>query len=107
MIGDSIRKVRQAEDEGEDIIEEAAEQVERLMSTARNDYSLRVMSATQKARKTGESLRAQVLREAADEISAINTSAKKERERLAAHSNRKATAAVRRVVEMLKESWYH
>jgi vacuolar-type H+-ATPase subunit H len=107
VIGDSIRQVRQAEDEAEDVIEEAAEQVERLRSDARNDYSIRVMSATEKARRSAESLRTQVLREAAEEIGAINKSARWEREMLALDSSKKTDAALKRVLGMLREDWFH
>lgn len=107
MIGDSIRRVRLAEDEAEDIIENAAEEVERLRSDARNDYSLSVMKAVQKAREEAESVRAQALHEAEEEIKALTKSAKIEREMLTLDSNKKVEDAVRKVLEMLRADWFH
>lgn len=107
MVGDSIRRVRLAEDQAEDIVEEAAEQVERLRSDTLNDYSLRVMRATQKAREAADELRAQVLSEADGEIQSIHKSAKLEREILAIESSKKIDAAVATVLEMLQKEWSH
>lgn len=105
MIGDSIRRVRLAEDQAEDIVEAAAEQAERLMSDARNDYSLRLMTARRQARESAEGIRAAILREAAEEVASINDDAKLERESLESESAARVDLAVKRVLEIIGRDW--
>lgn len=105
MVGNSIRKVRQAEDEAEDIVEEAAERVERLKSDTAQDCSMKVLSAKQKARGEAQDVRAQILREADEEVGAIEKCAVTEREAIAREANRRSELAVKVVLEMLEADW--
>ncbi len=105
MVGDSIRRVRQAEDEAEDIVEEAAEQVERLRSDTKQDCSMKVLSAKQRAREAARGVRAQVLKEAEEEVGAIAKCAATEREAIAREAERKSERAVKAVLEMLEAEW--
>lgn len=105
MVGNSIRRVRQAEDEAEDIVEEAAEQVERLKSDTAQDCSMKVLSAKQKARAEAQDVRTQVLREADEEVGAIEKCALTEREALVREADRRSELAVKVVLEMLEADW--
>lgn len=105
MIGDSIRRVRLAEDQAEDIVEAAAEQAERIMSDARNDCSLEVMTARRQARESAGEIRTAILREAAEEVASINGDAKLERESLESGSAARADLAVKRVLEIIGRDW--
>lgn len=102
MVGDSIRRVRQAEDEAEDIIEAAAEQVERLESDARRDYSMRVLAAQERARKDGARRRAQALKQAEEEISVVRKDADWERRMITLTGGNRMGEAVAAVLEMLE-----
>jgi vacuolar-type H+-ATPase subunit H len=99
--GDSIRRVSQAEEEAEDLIEDAAEQAERIRSDSENEYSRKILSAQEKARRESAGLKVQVRREADEEIKAIQKNVQWECRMLGLQSGAKMDTAVRAVLEML------
>jgi len=102
MVGDSIRRVRQAEDEAEDIVEAAAEQVERLESDARREQSMRMLAAQEKARRDGARARVQALKEAHEEIEAVWKDAGWQQRIVAITGRNRMTEAVAAVLEILE-----
>jgi len=101
MIGDSLRRVRQVEEEAEDLIEEAAEEADRLASVARQDYSMTIMAAERRARKEGEVIREQILKEAEEEVKAIRKDHDWERKMLYMEGNRRMDGVVGEVLQAL------
>jgi vacuolar-type H+-ATPase subunit H len=102
MVGDSIRAVRQAEDEAEDIIEAAAEQVERLDTDARQRYSMKILSAKERARHDAASIRGQAIQQAQEEIDAVWKDANRQKNEMGKRWSSRVDEAVAMVLDMLE-----
>ncbi|MHB8893668.1 MAG: hypothetical protein ACYC99_00615 [Candidatus Geothermincolia bacterium] len=102
MVGESIKRVRRAEEKAEDTIEAAAEEVERVEADASRDYSMMVLAAIERARKDGAKARAQALKQAEEEISVVRKDADWERSMIALNGRNRMDEAVAAVLEILE-----
>jgi vacuolar-type H+-ATPase subunit H len=102
MEGDSIRRIKQVEEEAEDLIDDAADETHRVESQSKQEYSVRILSAQERARKTSEGIRDQLLKEADEEVRAIRKDAEHKRGILNLQSGSQTGDAVRVVLQTLE-----
>lgn len=102
MVGDSIRRVKDVEEEAEDLIDDAADEAVRVESQSKHEYSVRILSAQERARKASEGIRDQLLKEADEEVRVIRKNAERERRILTIESGNRSEEAVRLVLEKLE-----
>ena len=102
MVGDSIRRVRQVEEEAEDLIDDSADEAVRVESQSKQEYSVRILSAQERARKASVGIRDQLLKEADEEVRAIRKNAERQRRILALESSNRSEDALRVVLETLE-----
>jgi vacuolar-type H+-ATPase subunit H len=82
MAVESIRKVRRAEEQAEDLIDEALEQSDRLISDGRFEASSRIAVSDERARREAEEIHMEHIREADAEVEETEREAEKERNRI-------------------------
>jgi len=102
MVGDSIRRIKQVEEEAEDLIDDAADETFRVESQSKQEYSVRILSAQERARRASEGIRDQLLKEADEEVRAIRKTAERQRRILALESSNRSEDAVRVVLQTLE-----
>jgi vacuolar-type H+-ATPase subunit H len=100
---ESIKKVRDAEEEAEDLIDGALEQADRLISDGRSEASGRVAAAEARARREGEELRRGIMEEAEKEVMEIKEEAEARRQSINRIGQWRIGRAVEAVLDALEQ----
>ena len=104
MAVESIRKVRRAEEQAEDLIDDALDQSDRLVSDGRFEASGRIAASDERARREAEQIRMELAREADAEVEKIKQEAEKERNRIHERGLLFMDDAVKMVFDSLSDS---
>jgi vacuolar-type H+-ATPase subunit H len=97
MPTEGIKKVRQAEDKAEDIIDAAAEDADRIIADAKREASRRVRAAGERARHEGGELKRKLMLRADDQVLSV----KKATDRELSEVRRRAHVGFDRAVQIL------
>jgi V/A-type H+-transporting ATPase subunit G/H len=103
MAVESIRNVRRAEAQAEELVDDASEQSDRLMSDGRFEASDRIAAAEERAREEGERIRRELLQEAEAEVEQIEQEAEKERQRIRERGPLFVDSAVKVVLDSITD----
>ena len=104
MAVESIRKVRRAEEQAEDSIDDALDQSDRLISDGRFEASSRIAASDESARREAEDIRMGLMREADAEVEETKQEAEKERNRIRERGLLFIDDAVKVVIEAITGS---
>lgn len=104
MPKDGLRKIREAEERAEDLVDYALENADRVASDAQTEASRLLSDAEAKAGREVSRLRAQVEAETKAEIAAIDQDTEKQRDMIRKQGTKHMEEAVRAIVEGIQTS---
>lgn len=101
MAVESIKKVREAEEQAEDIVHDAADEADRVIADARLEATRRISAAGERATGENSTMRRRLEQETESEVQAIWRRARAERERIKGEGNIRMDSAIKAVLEMM------